>query len=102
MKLVVVAAVAALALFVLFVGIDNAGASGYVQSCPSPSAYTDPAAVVAAQSCAVQAERLEQIETTSGGAATLTHTDLMVLVGAVLGAGFLPMLVQHIFGVRGL
>jgi hypothetical protein len=52
----------------------------FVESCPSPAAYTAEAAVVAAQSCAVQAERLEAIY----DAANLAWWGAWALVGLLL------------------
>ena len=91
MRVYLVGVLAALCLFLLFVGIDQAGAATYVQSCPSPSAYTSEPAVVEAQTCAVESERLEAIETQLETGPPLASGDRqsldLVWVGVFLSAG---------------
>jgi hypothetical protein len=85
------------------VGASRAGAAvTYATACPDPATLTAEQAVATAQACLAIAERVEDVEATSAGGASLTHTDLMIVVGAILGAGFLPLFVVHVFGVRGL
>lgn len=77
-----------------------APSTAYTNQCPDPAATStvDPAV---ATSCAAVAERVEDLESTTAASEAALHRDLMVLLGAVLGAGFLPPLLVHLFGGRG-
>jgi hypothetical protein len=59
MRLVAIAGVVSLALFLLFIGADQAGAETYATTCPDPSTFTAEPAIATAVSCAVLAERIE-------------------------------------------
>jgi hypothetical protein len=87
-----------LALLAFFVFAATGNASTYTTTCPDASSFTAEAAVASAQACAAIVERVEATQDTTAGSSGIAHGDVMLLVGAVLGAGFLPPLIHLLFG----
>jgi hypothetical protein len=86
-----------LAVLALVTYNGTATASTYAHDCPAIADDLTTTSTTTSQ-CLAIADRLEAVQATDAGASGISHGDVMFLIGAVLGAGFLPPLVHLLFG----